>query len=127
MGKPILCLDFDGTLHSYKSGWQGADVIPDAPVDGAIEFLVQAVEKFRVNIYSSRSHQPFGIEAMKLWTQVNLLKTLNDPALAGHIYEQIEWPTHKPAAMISIDDRAMRFTGVWPSIDELLSFKPWNK
>jgi hypothetical protein len=28
MGKPILCLDFDGVLHSYSSGWKGADVIP---------------------------------------------------------------------------------------------------
>src|SRR6516165_11904546 len=25
--KPILCLDFDGVLHSYTSGWQRAEVI----------------------------------------------------------------------------------------------------
>lgn len=31
MGKPILCLDFDGVIHSYASGWKGADVIPDPP------------------------------------------------------------------------------------------------
>ena len=28
MSKPILCLDFDGVLHSYTSGWRGAR-IPD--------------------------------------------------------------------------------------------------
>jgi hypothetical protein len=38
MTKPILCLDFDGVIHSYSSGWKGADVIPDPPVEalGAI-------------------------------------------------------------------------------------------
>jgi hypothetical protein len=30
LSKPILCLDFDGTIHSYISGWQGADVIPES-------------------------------------------------------------------------------------------------
>ena len=39
MSKPILCLDFDGVIHSYASGWKGADVIPDAAVPGAMEFL----------------------------------------------------------------------------------------
>ena len=29
MAKPILCLDFDGVIHRYDSGWKGADVIPD--------------------------------------------------------------------------------------------------
>ena len=39
MSKPILCLDFDGVIHSYSSGWKGAAVIPDPPVDGAMRFI----------------------------------------------------------------------------------------
>lgn len=61
--KPILCLDFDGVIHSYVSGWQGAAVIPDAPVDGALDFIANAVSRFKVAIYSTRSHQPGGREA----------------------------------------------------------------
>ena len=35
------------------------------------------------------------------------------------------WPIFKPPAMITIDDRALNFTGEWPTIDALDSFKPW--
>ena len=39
MNNPIICVDFDGVIHSYTSGWKGIDVIPDDPVPGAIEWL----------------------------------------------------------------------------------------
>jgi hypothetical protein len=117
---PILCLDFDGVIHSYTSGWKGADVIPDDPVPGAIIFIRDAIDHFRVAIYSSRSGQSGGIEAMqswltKHWGYGNTAKLL-----------MIEWPTEKPPAFVTIDDRALTFTGVWPAIGELKSFKPWN-
>lgn len=123
---PILCLDFDGVLHSYSSGWQGADVIPDPPNPGAILFLDRAVKKFTVQIYSSRSHQENGILAMQCWLRLQLHKFV-DEALAEEIYAAIGWPTNKPPAMVTIDDRAIMFTGEWPTIDDLLAFQPWNK
>jgi len=128
--KPILCLDFDGVLHSYTSGWQGAEVIPDPPVPGAMAFLDRAVERFTVAIYSSRSNQPLGIVAMQTWLRLQLYKHCvpSDAAKrAEEIYAAIEWPTAKPPALLTIDDRAITFTGVWPAIDDLLAFQPWNK
>jgi hypothetical protein len=41
--------------------------------------------------------------------------------------EDVEWPSHKPSALVTIDDRAIRFTGVWPEMETLINFKPWNR
>jgi hypothetical protein len=129
--KPILCLDFDGVIHSYASGWKGADVVPDPPVPGALQFIWDAQEHFTVAIYSSRSGHPGGIRAMQDW----LLFYANgsrdeapwrdDPHL-GFIH-QIQWPTEKPPAMVTLDDRAITFDGTWPTIEALRAFQPWNK
>ena len=126
MDKPILCLDFDGVIHSYASGWKGADVIPDPPVPGALEFIRDALNHFRVAIYSSRSGQPGGIEAMKAWL-ANRVARRARVDVGKMFVDQIEWPTEKPPAMVTIDDRAICFTGEWPDMDFLLNFQPWNR
>jgi len=118
MLKKTLCLDFDGVIHSYTSGWQGADVIPDPPVPGAIEFIRKALETFKVVIYSSRSHELGGITAMKNW-----LEEYADLDLV----DALDFPTYKPSAFITIDDRALTFNGTWPDMKTLLDFQPWNK
>ena len=129
--KPILCLDFDGVLHSYTNGWKGADVIPDEPVAGAMAFLVKASESFEVHIFSSRSNQPGGIKAMQEWVAHHLVGHVpgHEPTMRaiGFTIETLKWPTEKPAAFVTIDDRAIQFDGTWPGIPELLAFKPWNK
>jgi hypothetical protein len=127
MHKPILCLDFDGVIHSYTSGWKGADVIPDQPVPGAIAFMLGAMEHFRVMVFSSRSNQPRGINAMRYWLKENAGPSCWYDGPAGPGLENIEWPTEKPAAFLTIDDRAMTFDGTWPQFETLLTFKPWNK
>lgn len=132
--KPILCLDFDGVIHSYTSGWKGAAEIPDPPVPGAIAFIYLAVQSFEVHIFSSRSHQPGGIEAMQAWLARWFREWASENAAwwpteewCRYLLELIHWPVEKPPAMVTIDDRAITFTGTWPLIDDLLKFKPWNK
>lgn len=132
--KPILCLDFDGVIHSYASGWEGADVVPDAPVPGALRFIVEAVSEFRVAIFSSRSNQPGGIDAMKQWLLGHLGLYLAQTegvaeasAAVTIVNDLIDWPTEKPPALVTIDDRAICFDGTWPSMKSLRDFKPWNK
>ena len=113
-----ICVDFDGVIHSYNSGWQGADVAADPPVPGAIEWLDAMLEsgEFEVCIYSSRSSQPGGIDCMM---QYLMYWGLKNPG--------IKFPTQKPAAFLTIDDRAICFEGTFPTLEEMSSFIPWNK
>jgi hypothetical protein len=123
-GRPVLSIDFDGVIHSYASGWKGADIIPDEPVPGALDFLAEATKHFDVCIFSSRTHQKGGMIAMQDWLWRNV---------AGHFKSipdwifKIQWPENKPAAFLSIDDRGFQFNGTFPDPKSLLDFKPWNK
>lgn len=126
MIKPILCLDFDGVIHSYTSGWKGADVIPDPIVEGTISFMLRALEHFRVAVFSSRSNQRGGIAAMQAYLKEQAGNCWYDSP-AGPGLENVEWPTEKPAAFLTIDDRALTFDGTWCDPKTLLDFKPWNK
>lgn len=124
MTRPILCLDFDGVIHSYESGWRGVNIIPDPPVPGAIEFLKEATGEFDVCIYSSRSSSREGKQAMQVWLHTCVQEKYGMlPFWLDHIY----FPDHKPPALVTLDDRALCFEGTWPDIDDLLNFKPWYK
>lgn len=128
MSKPTLCIDFDGVLHAYTSGWKGANVIPDPPTDGAMRFLHDAADHFTLAVFSSRSHQPGGKAAMQKWLTGYFRDYWSaDRTRADDILAEIQWPVEKPAAFLSIDDRAMCFNGEWPDPKLLLHFKPWNK
>jgi hypothetical protein len=63
---------------------------------------------------------------MRLWLRVHLLACCDEPE-ANHIISSIEFPTEKPPALVTIDDRAITFTGIFPSLDDIAAFKPWNK
>lgn len=120
--RPTICVDFDGVIHSYESGWKGIDVVADIPVPGAFEWLQDMLENSEGPIpviYSSRSKEPAGIKAMQEWF-----------ALHGFPFDLIDslaFPTQKPAAYLTIDDRAICFKGTFPTIKEMINFKPWNK
>jgi hypothetical protein len=140
MHKPILCLDFDGVIHGYGSGWKGASIIPDPPVPGTGVYLLRAVQRFRVAIFSSRSRSWAGRRAMKRYVRQVLWDacledtdegeraweaTQGSPAAwipwtaydvrdqADHIGRAIMWPWFKPPALMTIDDRALTFCGDW--------------
>ncbi len=114
-----LVVDFDGVLHSYRSGWKGPTSIPDPPVAGALAFLASAVERFEVAVLSSRSREPGGIDAMKRW--------LTEHGLDAAVLGRLKFPRTKPPAHVYLDDRGWRFEGVFPPLDEIDAFEPWHK
>jgi hypothetical protein len=115
-----LSVDFDGVIHSFTSGWQGYEVIADPPVPGAFEWLTAMNDQgFEVCIFSARSYQPEGLEAMREWFQYH--------GLAQETMAALEFPTYKPAAFLTIDDRALCFDGTFPTAEAIRAFRPWYK
>ena len=121
-----VCVDFDGVLHAYVSGWQGATVIPDPPVEGAIDALRRYVAAgLKVAVHSARSAQADGILSMYSWIDHHDAATRHPENLP--LVDALLFPVHKPAARyITIDDHGVPFDGTFPSVDEIRAFKVWN-
>ena len=128
-----ICIDFDGTMSNYKSGWIAADVIPDPPVENAIEWIHDLLDAdLLLAIYSARSGQPGGITAMKEWFSFwgNAYKAMTPDRPCGNktLDKYLAFPTTKPSAKIYYDDRGVRFNGVFHTVDELRKlFEPWYR
>lgn len=114
-----IILDFDGVIHNYKTGWHGADIIVDPPVEGAIEHIREYLKHFIVIIFSGRNASDNGIMAMK--------KYLIDNGLSEKEVALIHFPKDKPAADVGLDDHIITFEGKFPSVKSIKNFKPWHR
>jgi len=95
-----ICLDFDGVVHSYRSGWCGSEVIPDPPIHGTREAIARLRQRYRVVIHSARCSTEAGRLAIEHW-------------LRRHDIVIDEVCAHKPPALAYVDDRAVPFRGDW--------------
>ena len=120
--KPILCVRFDGVIHEYNADWRlMSTVILGAPVEGAFNFLGNALDHFCVCVVGERNTAPMGRRAMFRW-----FKTHGWP-FQDNLPAHLLFPRRQPECFISIDDRCLRFEGSWPDITELTKFKAWQK
>lgn len=117
----MVCLDFDGVVHSYTSEWKGACHIPDPPVSQAFAAIKNYIDSgIKVAIYSTRNIEPGGIAAMQRWFAQHCM-----PAT---YLDKIEFPSSKPShATLFVDDRGWEFRGIFPAVEYIKTFKPWNK
>jgi 5'(3')-deoxyribonucleotidase len=108
--KKSICIDFDGVIHSYKSGWQGATVIPDAIMPGAKEAINELAKSFTIVIHTTRANTEEGYEATARWLDNRGVK-----------WDTIEG---KPIAIAYIDDRAIRHNTWYGTMNELFDKEP---
>lgn len=111
---PTVVFDFDGVIHSYTSGWKGADVIPDPPVPGIRDAIAEIrAAGYRVVVVSTRCSKLDGLMAIRKFMDENNI--LVDGISA-----------HKPPALVYIDDRAICFDGHPKTLlNKIQGFKPW--
>ena len=111
-----VVFDFDGVIHSYKSGWKGVDVIPDKPVNGIKEAIGEIKNAgYEVVVVSTRCADEKGMKAVN--------KYLNDN---GIIVDRV--CKEKPPAIVYVDDRAICFDGNTDTLfNKIINFKPWTE
>lgn len=111
--KQTVVFDFDGVIHSYKSGWQGEDVIPDPPVNGIRLAISQIRNYYRVVVVSTRCASESGRRAIMEYLEKHNI-------LVDDVVKE------KPPAACYIDDRAICFDGYADTLlRRVLTFKPW--
>lgn len=141
MSKPILCLDFDGVVHSYERGWQGGEIYGSV-TPGFWEWALEAERYFDLVVYSSRSKSEEGRAAMRGWLGSQFIQKFPGAAWDMSRSEEgvlvlcrnngdklrLRFAREKPPAFLTIDDRALTFDGEWSRFppSALLAFKPWN-
>lgn len=114
-----IFVDFDGVLNSYQTPFTTPTHLPDPPIPGAIEWLEELVKNFHVTIYTTRMLQGVAQAALVDWFLRN--------GLPMHTIDKMSFSCVKGGADVYIDDRAYRFEGVYPTVEELKTLKPWNK
>jgi|SRR5436853_2420674 len=127
MSKKIVCIDYDGVIHSYERGWQNGVIYGDV-VPGFFEWCMEAQKHFQLVVYSSRSSTPVGLSAMILWIDKKFEDWNSKQVVKSKLH--LTYAHEKPMAFVTIDDRAIQFKGDWNapelSTDAINTFKTWN-
>ncbi len=126
--KPIICIDFDGVIHSYEHGWRNGEIYGTV-TKGFFEWAQVMKDHFTLVVYSSRSKDIDDRGNMYRWFRDRWNEWMRaSQGVTLHIDDFI-FAHEKPSAFITIDDRCICFDGDWSKItaESIFNFKPWNK
>ena len=132
--KWTIACDFDGVIHQYttkqKGEWDPL-YIPDPIMPGAVEWLTEMVQKFKVVIYSAR-FTPHGNTEADWVAACQAMEEVKVWMLGQGVPLDVMTKLHfwmepgKPTALVYIDDRGFRFEGVFPSKEQIHQLRPWK-
>lgn len=109
--RPTIAVDFDGVIHAYRHGWQDGTIY-DEPMPGAAESLRMLIDKgFRVVIHSSR--------ASTVQKRAEIMEWLDNYDIPYHDVTNL-----KPAAIVYLDDRALKFDNWNQAVAALSAYDP---
>ena len=109
--KKSIYLDFDGVLAEY-TGWQDPEHT-GPPLESARHACHILARDFKLVCFTAREN----LEPVERW-------------LRAHGFPKMEVTSVKKPFALTIDDRALRFTGKWTDefLAEVKAFKPyWEK
>lgn len=110
----VICVDFDATINSYRSGFTRDGDIPDEPIEGAIDAIARLRRKYKVVVFSTRARTVEGRNAVIAW-------------LAKYNCEVDGVTFEKIPAKIYLDDRGLKFNGNWTeALQEIDKFSTWQ-
>lgn len=118
--KKTIAVDFDGVIHRYSKGWHDGTIY-DPPMPGAIEGLKQLLESYFVFVFTTR-----GVESVVQYLREHEVNAIADNS---HIYpdrkfwnieDTILVTNRKLAAIVYIDDRALKFEN-WQQVLGILN------
>ena len=139
--RKTVCIDFDGVIHLDRAAKFVATEVTGTPVAGAIEWIHKTLQMYDVVILSSRATKN-GVDNadavnairgwLKNWSPPVLWITTYHPNSGGEkarVYgvEEVVVTGAKVPAMLYIDDRAFRFTGIFDNIPDPSDCNPWHR
>ena len=103
--KKTIGIDFDGTI--CKKQPYGDGIIYEQPNEGATEVITKLAREYKIVVFTTRLNP--GLVKDDIQT-VEWKRTQIENWLTGYGVPFDEVTNNKPAAMLYIDDRAVRFT-----------------